>query len=202
MKILIATHNTAKLQEIRKGLRELTDKGIEFASLQDLHIRDQPKETGSTFQENSLLKARWYSNKSGFATIADDGGLCIEVLNNEPGVQSHRWPGYEATDEELIAYTLKRLEEYPLSKRTAYLQTCITFFDPKTKKIFSETEKIGGYIAKKPSGKSSHGYPYRALFIVKKINKYYDELTHKEHETINHRLKALKRLAKKIRIYL
>ncbi len=202
MKILIATHNPAKLTELKKGLLALERKGIKFVSLNNLSITSQPKETGKTFQENSLLKARFYAALSGLPTIADDGGLGIDILNGGPGVKSRRWPGYEATDEELISYTLNTLQGCTRPNRTAYLQTCITFYDPKAKIIFSETEKIEGYIADTPSKKRIEGYPFRALFIVKEFNKYYDELTEKEHDEINHRLIALKRLAKRIQKYL
>ncbi len=198
MNILIATHNKAKQEEMKKGLKNLQNKGIKFFSLEDLHIHGQPEESAATFAENSLLKARWYSHVTGLAAIADDGGLCIASLNNEPGVKSHRWPGYEATDEQLVAFTLQKLNGFPRNKRTAYLQTCITFFDPVSQKSVAETEKIDGFIANKPSGKPTHGYPYRALFIVKKYNTYYDQLTPREHHNINHRLHALERLSKKI----
>lgn len=209
MKLLIATHNSAKLLELKHGLTTLEKKGIKIASLQDLSIHAEPKETGKTFQENSLLKAQYYAQLTKLPTIADDGGLGIYVFNGEPGVKSRRWKGYEASDEELIQYTLERLSHYKGKDRSGYLQTYITFYDPRNNKIFSETEKIEGYIADKPSGRPTEGYPFRALFIVKKFSKprsnrgkYYDELTEKEHEEINHRLKAVKRLAKKIEEYL
>ncbi len=202
MKILIATHNPAKLLELRHGLSKLEEKRIKIVSLQDLSINVEPKETGRTFQENSLLKARYYAQLTKLPTIADDGGLGIYVFNGEPGVKSRRWKGYEASDEELINYTLEKLKPFRGNDRSAYLQTSVTFYDFQTKIIFSETEKIEGYIAKRSSGRPTEGYPFRALFIVKKFNKYYDELTVEEHEEVNHRLIALKRLSKKIREYL
>ncbi|MCX7880957.1 MAG: hypothetical protein N2482_00370, partial [Patescibacteria group bacterium] len=152
-------------------------------------------------------------------TISDDGGLIIPYLNNEPGVKSRRWLGYDASDEELISYTLKRLKNTTKKQRTAYLQTCLCFYLPKkiNSKILSLTrshqkqnkknkdflilqeEKIKGYIAFSPSKKRIKGYPFRALFIVEKYNKYYDELTDEEHQKINHRLTALKKIIKKIK---
>jgi len=202
VKILIATHNSGKLKELQKGLLILKSLGHEIVSLKDLSIHTEPEETGSNFQENSLLKAKYYARLSQLPTIADDGGLGIHVLNGEPGVKSRRWKGYDAADEELIQYTLIKLKNYHGNDRSAYLQTCITFYEPKTKTTFSETEEIDGYIADIPSKKRIEGYPFRALFIVKKFNKYYDDLTENEHEEINHRLKAVKRLAKKIESYL
>jgi len=194
MNLLIATHNQAKLKELQLGLRPLEKQGIKFVSLNDLKITSQPEETGKTFCENSLIKAKYYGDLTSLPTIADDGGLIIPYLNNEPGIKSRRWPGVEASDEKLINFTLGHLRGVLGVKRTAYLQTCITFFNPNTKQIFQQTEKIKGHIAEKPSGKATNGYPFRALFIVDKFNKYYDELSKKEHEIINHRLKAIGKL--------
>lgn len=199
-KILIATTNKAKLEEIKNGLKPLLKQKIKLLTLTDVGVEEKPEESGKTFCENAKIKAKFYAKKTNLPTLADDGGLLIPFLKNEPGVRSRRWLGYEASDEELINYTLERLKNVPKEKRTAYLQVCLCFFDPKTKKIFFEEEKIEGFIAKKPSGKKTFGYPFRALFIVKKFNKYYNELTKKEHQQINHRLIALNRLTKKILI--
>lgn len=204
-KILLATHNPAKLEELKSGLKELEKYGITFLSLNDVGVESQPEETGRTFQENSELKAKFYSKLTNLPTIADDGGLIIPALGNAPGVKSRRWPGYEASDEELIKFTLTKLHGCSGKKRTAFLETCITFyhFSRPTDKIdeilIYEQEKIKGKIAEKPSNKPTNGYPYRALFIVDKFNKYYDDLTKKEHDKINHRYKALKKLTIRIK---
>lgn len=200
-KILIATHNQGKLEELKMGLGELGKKGINLLTLTDVGVEEDPEETGKTFQENAILKARYYGTLTNLPTIADDGGLIIPYLNNEPGVKSRRWLGYEATDEELIKFALSNLRGCTGSKRTAYLETCLAFFipgHPGGDKIFTEQERVKGHIAKKASNRPTNGYPYRALFIVEKYNKYYDELTEDEHHEVNHRLIALKRLTKKI----
>lgn len=199
---VIATHNPAKFEELEKGLQPLANKGIRFLSLHNLHIVQEPEEIGKTFQENSLLKARFYGELCGHPTISDDGGLTINVLYGEPGVKSRRWIGYEAQDEELISFTLQKLQGVPKEKRTAYLRTNICFYDPKTGVSFQEEESIKGYIAEKPINKLTKGYPFRDLFIVEQFNKYYGELTDQEHNKINHRFIALKRLVKKIEEYL
>lgn len=194
-KILVATHNPAKIEELKVGLKELEKQGIKVFTLNDVKVGDkEPEETGKTFQENALIKAKFYADLTHLPCLSDDGGLIIPYLNNEPGVKSRRWLGYEASDEELIKFTLSRLRDCTGSKRTAFLQTCVCFYHPETKKIFFEEEKIKGHIAEKASNKPTNGYPFRALFIVDQFNKYYDELTEEEHQQVNHRLKALKRL--------
>lgn len=195
---LIATTNPGKLAELKKGFASLEKKELKIYSLSDLKIIDDPDETGKTFEENALLKAKFYSRLSGLPTVADDGGLIIPYLNNEPGIMSRRWPGYSATDEELINYCLNKLNHVVKTKRKAYLTVTLCFYDPSGKTHIFETGKIKGRIAEKPSSKREKGYPYRALLIVDKFEKYYDDLTEKEHIEINHRLKAVKRLAKKI----
>ena len=197
-KILIATGNPAKLAELKKGLQPLAEKGIVLLSLKDLGITDEPEETGMTFRDNSLLKAKYYSQKSGLPVIADDGGFVIPSLNNEPGVKSNRWLGRIATDEELIDYTLKRLTNMTGDDRLAYLETCVCFYDPQTKESICIQERIGGRIADTPSKRRITGYPYRSLFIVSEFGKYYDELSHAEHEKVNHRLKAVHKLMEKM----
>jgi XTP/dITP diphosphohydrolase len=196
-KILIATTNIAKREELLAGISHLR-KHTEIVSLLDFDIKIEPEETGLTFLENSKIKATFYAEQTGLPTIADDGGLKIDILNGEPGVKSKRWKGYECTDQELIEYALERLKEVPVEKRTAKLETCLFYYDPDHNIELHEIENIDGYIALAPSPRPTNGYPYRALFKVAEFDKYYDELTTEEHEKVNHRLKALHRLEKRI----
>ncbi len=200
--LLIATHNPGKLAELKQGLKPLEQQGIKIVSLSGLNITQQPEETGLTFEANALLKAKFYAGLTQLPIVADDGGLGIDILAGEPGVKSRLWLNREASDEELIAYTLKRLIGFPKGKRTGSFTTCVCFFDPQTNTTFFETEAIYGYFVDKPSSRRIIGYPFRSLFVVKGLNKYYDELTNKEHDRINHRLKAARRLVKKIEKYL
>lgn len=201
-KLLIATHNKAKIEEITEWLQPLKDKGIELLSLADVNVTEDPEETGTTFLENAQLKAEYYGNRTGIPTVSDDGGIMIDILNGEPGVKSKRWPGYAASDKELIAYALKKLDGIPPEKRTAKFHTCLYFYEPSTKTAFYEEEDVYGSISQKSTGRPTNGFPFRALFIVKDIKKFYDELTRYEHHQINHRLKALKRLSKKMEEFL
>ncbi|MBI1863360.1 non-canonical purine NTP pyrophosphatase [Candidatus Microgenomates bacterium] len=197
MQLLIATHNPAKKKELTEGLLAvLPDCNI--TSLDDLGITRDPEETGKTFEENACLKATYYAAQSGLTTLADDGGILIDALNGEPGVLSKRWLGRAATDQELIDYCLKRMMGVPPEKRTARFTVVLCVVDPVTKNMTTVTESIEGFIAETSSKHWSPGFCYRAVFIVKQFNKYFDDLTQQEHEQINHRLIALRRLAKKL----
>lgn len=199
-KILIASTNPGKITEIKIGLQELEKQGIKVFTLNDVKVGDkEPEETGKTFQENAFIKAKFYANLTHLPVLSDDGGLIIPYLNNEPGVKSRRWLGYEASDQKLIDHTLKRLQGTKGKKRSAYLEVCLCFYDPRTGKTIFEKEKITGHISEEPTKKRVACFPYRALLVVDKYNKFYDELTKKEHKQVNHRLIALKRLTKKIK---
>lgn len=195
-KLLIATHNPAKKQELGNGFSILTKSKISLLFLDDFHITNDPEETGSTFEENAKLKSEYFANLSGLPTVADDGGIEIDILNGEPGVHSKRWLGRDATDAEMIAFTLSKLKNVPFEKRTAQFTVCLYYFNPLTKFHTSVKESLKGHIALSPiEAEFAHkGFPYRALFIVDDYNKYYDQLTHEEHDATNHRLNAIKKL--------
>lgn len=192
-KLLIATSNPSKKIEILLALSKLKNK-IVISTLADFPNIKEPEESGKTFEENALLKAKYYALETNLPTIADDGGIMIDALNGEPGVKSRRWPGYAATDEELIQMTLEKMKNIKDANRQAQLATCACLYLPKNDNHFLAKEKISGKISEKPFTKDTNGYPFRTLFIVDKFDKYYDELTEDEHEKINHRRKAIKRL--------
>ncbi|NTU72640.1 non-canonical purine NTP pyrophosphatase [Candidatus Roizmanbacteria bacterium] len=197
MKVLLATQNPAKIAELKHGIA-LYSGDIECVTLADLQINNEPSETGKTFEENSLLKARYYAEKAHLPALADDGGIMIDILNGEPGIKSKRWLGRGATDSELIKHTLLRLNGVPLEKRTARLAACLTFFNPETNQVIQQQEAVEGYIALEPTKKIIPGFPYRSLFVVDAFDTYYDELTEDEHAKINHRLRAISELVPRI----
>ena len=192
MKILIATKNPGKAMEMKIFLGD----GFEIVCLADLSDAPDIDETGNTFEENALLKARFYFEWSGIPSIADDAGLEIDHLNGEPGVLSRRWPGYEATDEELIEMALKKLGGVPKERRTAHLRTVGLYYDGKN--TLSRTASVEGYITEDYCGHCEKGYPFRSIFWIPKFNKLYQDLTHEEHEEINHRKVVYGQLAKDI----
>ncbi len=189
MKIVIATKNPGKLREIKEFL------GPDFECVSLLDFEDSPdiEETGTTFLENAVLKAKTCFEWSGLPSVADDGGLEIDYLNGEPGVKSRRWPGYEATDQELINLALEKLSGVPWEKRTASLVSVGVFYDGKS--ILRAVEKIKGFITEDKASRFEKGYPFRAIFWLPEFKKLYQDLTKEEHEEINHRRKVFSKLA-------
>lgn len=189
MKILIATKNPAKAKEISIFL----GNGFEIFSLFDFPDAPNIEETGKTFEENALLKARSYFEWSGVPSVADDAGLEVDYLNGEPGVKSRRWLGYEMTDQEMIDTALEKLKDIPREKRTARLRTVGTFFDGSN--ILSETASINGYIVEEQKIKCEPGYPFRSIFFIPRFGKLYQDLNKEEHDIINHRKVVYNKLA-------
>lgn len=190
MTLLIATKNPGKIAEIAAWLER---NGIAYKTLRDFPDVADVEETGSTFEENAKLKAFEYFKATGLATLADDGGFEIDYLDGLPGVKSKRWVygDREATDEELVAHTLKTLEGVPEEKRTARLRTVMALYDGSDYTFASAS--IDGCVVEK---KYPHqpGFPYRGLLYVSQFGKMYDELTESEHEAVNHRRLSLEKL--------
>lgn len=195
LKLLIATTNPGKLAEIK---RFLFDVPVELVSLNDVGITDHVEETGATFEENAVLKAKFYAEKSGLPTLADDGGFEIDALHGEPGVKSHRWVygDRENTDEELIAYTFQKMQGIPPGKRGAQLRLILALVKPNGEVVATSEEKIRGIVASEPSKTHQPGFPYRAILWIPEINKYYDQnvMTPQENNLYNHRKKAVDKL--------
>ncbi|MFC1687295.1 non-canonical purine NTP pyrophosphatase [Patescibacteria group bacterium] len=189
-KVLIGSHNSGKISIYKRFLSHLP---INIVTLKDLGIHDDFSEHGNTFAENSRSKVEYYSQKSGLPTIGDDGGLEIDALNGEPGVLSRRWPGYEASDKELINIAFSKLKGTPRHLRTAYLGGVITLATP-SKKSEQVTIRIKGILSEKLERPIVKGFPFRSIFWIPILNKYYYDLTDEELEHIDHRKQGLKKL--------
>jgi len=193
-KLLIATSNPGKLAEIRKYL---ADVPVTLVSLSDVGISQQVEETGRTFEENAILKAKYYCHLSGLPTIGDDGGFEIDALGGEPGVKSHRWihGDREDSDEELIAYTFIQMKDIPSEKRGAQLRAVLAFVTPNGV-VKTAQAATRGIIPMAPSTERTQGFPYRSILFLPDINKFYNQhaMTEKENEVYNHRRKALEEL--------
>ena len=195
MKLLVATTNPGKLTEIKHYLSEIP---IELVSLKDVGITDAVEETGTTFEENAILKAQHYAKESGLMTLADDGGFEIDALGGEPGIKSHRWVhgDRESTDEELIAHAFERMKNIPEGKRNAQLRLVLALVTGNGEVVATVEEKIRGIVPKAPSKTRSEGFPYRSILFIPEMNKYYDQnvMTIEEAQRYNHRKRALERM--------
>ncbi len=191
MKLLIGTKNPGKAREFS----EFLGASFECVSLKDFPGAPDVEENGTTFEENAWLKAKAYYEFTKMPVVTDDGGLEIDILNGEPGVLSRRWPGYEATDQELIALTLEKLKGIPPADRGAQLRIALVFYDGV--RTVTASGVIRGEITEE-AGSFEAGYPFRAIFWVPQFQKLYSALSHEEHDMINHRKKACEELAMKV----
>lgn len=194
MKMIAATNNSHKLNEIRTILK---DKGIEVKSLADAGLDIEIEETGETFIENALIKAREVMRLTGEAAIADDSGLEVNALNGQPGVKSARYSG--ATGADMDRQNNKKLKEalknVPDEKRGARFCSAIAALFPNGKVITAEGFVYGkiGY-----TEKGEHGFGYDPLFIIDGCGKTMAELDSAEKNKISHRANALKEFVNKL----
>lgn len=194
-KIVLATSNQGKVNEMTELLCEF---GFEVVSQTDLGI-SSPEETGLTFVENALLKARYASQQSGLPAIADDSGLVVKVLDNAPGLYSSRFAGVsgEMADSANRAKLLQLMEHVPTVQRTAKFVCCIVLLrhpeDPSP--IIAEGE-VAGEIALQEQGEN--GFGYDSLFFYPPFNATFAQLTSQQKKEVSHRGNALKILQIKL----
>ncbi len=153
--LLVATHNQGKVREFREMLSDLQ---IEFVSLDELGVTMDVEETGSTFRENALLKARAYAQETGLLTLADDSGLQVDALHGDPGIYTGRYGGAGLTHEERYRYLLANLTAVSPTERTATFRCVIVLISPEGT-LLGEAEGVcPGMIAQEPQGEGGFGY--------------------------------------------
>lgn len=184
-KLLIATKNPGKLQELTGFLRDLP---LTTVSLSEIGIVDDVEENFFTYEENAKKKAVYYAKKSGLPSLADDGGIEISALDNAPGVRSKRWIGENATEEELMAHMQSVAASLPKENRSARFVNVVAFALP-TGEVWTSRGEIQGEIAKEPFVAKSDGLPYRLFFFLPSFGKYYheDSLSSTQMRQLNHR---------------
>jgi XTP/dITP diphosphohydrolase len=191
-KLLIATHNPGKIAELRSLLSDLP---LQLVSLSEIGINEEAEENGTTYKENSQIKALFYAKKSKLPALADDAGVEIAALNNEPGVNTKHWFGPGTTEDDIIEHMKKVAKTLPDDNRKATFKAVVSLALPDGK-VWSVLGTIEGIIAKKPSIKKTKGYPFRSFFYLPQIKKYYfeTELTPQEQKKYNHRVKAVNKI--------
>jgi len=191
-KLLIATGNRHKYEEI-KG--ELDSFDIETIPAFDYDIKE-PEETGKTFEENSLLKAKYYSETLNMPALADDSGLCIEALNGEPGIYSARWARECGSYEKVAQKIQEKLANKKTQNFNAFFICAITIFGlgDKYKNFHSFKGKVEGILKFPPKG--NNGFGYDPIFVPKRYNVSFGEMSPVEKKEISHRAIALEQFKK------
>lgn len=187
-KILIASSNVKKAAEMLAILQS-DYNNLEFLTLADYPDAPAVEETGDTFMSNAHLKATSGVELSGLITISDDGGLCIDALNGDPGVKSHRFMGEHTSFEHKMTHILNIMKGVEASKRSCRFHCAVVIAVPNG--LTFECEGVcEGFIAREARGE--RGFGYDPIFYVPHFDKHMAELTPQEKRSISHRGKALK----------
>ncbi|MBQ9984833.1 MAG: XTP/dITP diphosphatase [Oscillospiraceae bacterium] len=193
MKFIIATNNEKKLREMGAILEKF---GVEALSLDEAGIESDVEETGTTFEENSRLKAVAAMQVSGLPAIADDSGLEVDALGGAPGIYSARYGGEKCKDDvERYQYLLENMEDVPDGERTARFVSVITCVFPDGREISARGE-IEGEILRGAYGEG--GFGYDPIFFVPEEGMTTAEMSQERKNEISHRAKSLKIMAEKL----
>jgi len=191
-KILVGTNNIGKLREIK----DLLPKNLEIHSTSHFKIKS-PIESGKTFEENSLIKARYFSKKSKLICLSDDSGLEIDALDGAPGIYSARWGGKKGNFTKAMNRVFKELDKknknWKSKKIKARFICSLTIYGPNQKTINS-TGKIEGHISNSIKGKN--GFGYDPIFIPKGKKITFGEMKPLQKYKMDHRFKAFKKIKK------
>ena len=195
--IIVATGNAGKMGEFREILHDLP---LKLSSLSD-HFQPVPSipETGSTFVENALLKARWVFARKNIWVLADDSGLEVDALDGAPGVRSARFAGENSSGETNNRKLLELLEGQPQASRTARFK-CVIVLLTSAENYFSAAGICEGAIARAPRG--SNGFGYDPLFVPRGFDRTFAELGSAEKHAISHRGKAFEKVKEHLHEFL
>ena len=192
LKILVGTNNKGKLREIK----DLLPKNLKIYSPSDFKV-NSPVENGKTFQENSLIKARFFSKKTKMMCLSDDSGLEIDILNKKPGIYSARWGGKNGDFKKAIMRVFKELDKkdknWRIKKIKARFICALTLYEGD-KILKSSIGKIEGFISSSKKGK--RGFGYDPIFIPKGKKITFGEMRPSVKYKIDHRSKAFKKIKK------
>ena len=194
MRFVLATHNPGKLREMGEILK---DFGIEVVSPKDLGITVDVEETGSTFAENAMLKAKAICKAADLPAIADDSGLCVDALNGAPGVYSARYGGEGLDDRGRYMLLLSSLRGAPT--RAAHFACAVACAFPNGDTLTAEG-RCDGSIAYAPLGEG--GFGYDPVFLLLGTGKTFGQLTQEEKSAVSHRGRALREFSEKLETYL
>ncbi len=188
-KLIVASNNKGKIKEIKALLSDV----FEVRSLSDENIVCDPDETGKTFEENAVIKAKAVYELTGCATLADDSGLIVDCLGGAPGVYSARYAGEPSDDKKNNNLLLKNMQGE--ANRTARFESAVVLYKSPSE-IISAHGVTEGYILTAESGNG--GFGYDPLFFSFDLNKSFGDATADEKNAVSHRARALKELVRKL----
>ncbi len=191
-RLLIGTNNEGKLREIKN----LLPKNIKIHSTFEFNLKS-PIENGKTFKENSLIKSKYFSKKTGLICLADDSGLEIDFLDKNPGIYSARWGGKSGDFSKAIKKVYKELNKKDKNWKNRKIKArfvCALSLCYLEKKIACVQGTVEGKISKQSRGKN--GFGYDPIFIPKNKIKTFAELLPKDKYKIDHRFVAFKKIKK------
>lgn len=196
MKIFIATKNAKKLKELKRilepmGFEVLCEKDLEKPFLDAV-------EDGTTFEENALIKAKSGLEQTGFISVADDSGICVDYLSGAPGIFSARYSGEHGNDKQNNEKLLKELENVPMEKRTAYYVAAIACVFPDGRQFTVRGECHGHIAFSEQEGEG--GFGYDPLFISE-IGPF-SQVTDEQKDAVSHRGRALIKFKEKLMEYI
>ena len=191
-KLLIGTNNKGKLREIKN----LLSKRIKIYSISKFNLKS-PVENGKTFKENSLIKSRYFSKKTGLTCLADDSGLEIDFLDKSPGIYSARWGGKYGDFGKAIRRVYRELNKKDRNWKNKKIKArfiCSLSISYLDKKIACVLGKVEGHISDEPKGKN--GFGYDPIFVPLKKRKTFGEMSPYQKYKMDHRYQAFKKIRK------
>jgi XTP/dITP diphosphohydrolase len=191
-RLLLASRNPKKLEELRRILAPLVD--VTVVGLDDVSPYDEVPESGATFAENALLKAREAFAHTGLPTVADDSGLIVDALNGMPGVLSARWAGSHGNDQANLQLVLDQLADVPDSRLGAAF-VCSAALVSASGEIVVDG-RMAGHLIRAPRG--AGGFGYDPIFVADGHTRTSAELSPEEKDAISHRGQAMRALAPRI----
>lgn len=190
--LVLATRNAGKIAEFRRILDALAPGEINLIGVDQFPNLIDVEETGKSFEENALLKARYTADATGLPAISDDSGLCVDFLNGDPGIYSARWAGEHGNDQANLEKLLWQLKDVADEKRTAHF-TCVAALALPDGRGHVEEGLFHGRILHSPIGE--HGFGYDPIFAPTGMSMSSAEMSAEAKDAISHRGKALRSIA-------
>ena len=190
-RVLLATRNAAKLEELRRIVAEAA-AGVELVGLADVAPYDERPETGATFTQNAEAKARDGAVATGLVTVADDSGLVVDALGGMPGVLSARWSGRHGDDDANLDLVLAQIDDVPDERRTAAFVCAAALCTPDGE-VRSVLGRMPGSLIRERRG--TNGFGYDPIFVPHGHTRTSAELSPGEKDAISHRGQAFRALA-------